>query len=441
MREMRDSGVPWIGEVPAGWEVRRVKSIATFSRGLDILKTDLVDDEGTACVSYGEAHGRLKFSFDAENDYIRKAPPQFIEGRERSLVRQGDFIFADTSEDIEGSGDFTCNFGTEPVYAGYHSHIVRLRDKDAIDYRFLAYEFESQPFRVQIQQAVSGVKVYTISVKTIGNAEVLLPPLSEQRRIADWLDERCAAIDAAVEAARASIEEYQAYKKSVISHAVTRGLDPDAPLKDTGIRWIGEIPEHWETVPVKAVTKRRSGHTPDRKIPEYWDGDIVWVSLADSPYLRKHRYISESKNHITLAGIEHSSAEILPSGCVLLSRDATVGLCAITKTELAVSQHFMAYECAPAIYNEYLLDVFYAMNDELIGMSMGSTIPTIGLPLIRKLVTPLPPLPEQHAIADYLDSRTSAIDAVVAQKRAIVEDLLAYKKSLIYEAVTGKREV
>ena len=422
MRAMRNSGVPWIGEVPAGWEVRRVKSIATFSRGLNILKTDLVDDVGAACVSYGEAHGRLKFSFDAESDYIRKAPPQFTKGNECSLVRQGDFIFADTSEDIEGSGDFTCNFGTEPVYAGYHSHIVRLRDKDAIDYRFLAYAFESQPFRVQIQQIVSGVKVYTISVKTIGNAEVLLPPLPEQRRIAGWLDERCADIDAAVEAARASIDEYEAYKKSVISHAVTRGLDPDVPLKDTGIPWLGQIPAGWEVKSLKYLCSIATGDSDTQDA----DPEGEFPFYVRSPIVHRSKTYTFEGEGILMAGDGAGAGRVFH----------------YAKGKYAVHQR--VYRIADikgidALYlYRYLASVFPNVMDQ---GSAQSTVPSVRLPMLKTLPIPIPPLPEQRAIAAYLDARTAAIDAVVAQKRVIVEDLLAYKKSLIYEAVTGKREV
>lgn len=116
-------------------------------------------------------------------------------------------------------------------------------------------------------------------------------------------------------------------------------------MKDSGIEWIGEIPYGWDVARLDKVATRKSGHTPDKKVPEYWDGNIVWISLADSSRLRTNVYVSGSTTMTTEAGIANSSAELLPKGAVLLSRDASVGLTAIAGVQLAVSQHFMAYIC------------------------------------------------------------------------------------------------
>ncbi len=140
-------------------------------------------------------------------------------------------------------------------------------------------------------------------------------------------------------------------------------------------------------------------------------------------------------------GIAHSSAEILPKGCVLLSRDASVGLCAIADCELAVSQHFMAYVCRHNLDNKYLLYCFKSMDQYFKKLSMGSTIPTIGLSLIKAIKIPLPPICEQRQIVKYLDTKTAEIDTLIASKTRQVELLREYRKSIISEAVTGKFKV
>ena len=143
----------------------------------------------------------------------------------------------------------------------------------------------------------------------------------------------------------------------------------------------------------------------------------------------------------TEEGIAHSSAELLPAGTVLLSRDASVGLTAIAGVQLAVSQHFMAYICDSSLSNEYLRYVFLAMHQEFEKLSMGSTIPTIGLPLMRKLTIPYPPRRIQDDIVKHLNARVGEIDTLIADNQSMADKLREYRRSLISEAVTGKFKV
>jgi type I restriction enzyme S subunit len=223
---------------------------------------------------------------------------------------------------------------------------------------------------------------------------------------------------------------------------VTKGLDSDVEMKDSGVEWLGDIPAAWEAVRIKSVAELHSGHTPDKKVAAYWDdGTIPWVSLADSGFLWLHRYIDKPKYYTTPEGIANSSAVVLPARSVILSRDATVGLCAIATTELAVSQHFMAWVCGPAVLDEYLLYVIDAMKQELERLSMGSTIPTIGLPHIKDLAMPLPPVDEQHRIVDRIAGQTGHIDSLVERTRQSIDLLQEYRTALISAAVTGQIDI
>ena len=217
---MKDSGIEHLDSIPAHWAVRPVKSLMSFSKGINILKTDLCD-EGEPCVTYGEAHGRLAFSFDADRDYIRRAPLRFTVGGEKSIVYTGDFIFADTSEDIAGSGDFTFNAGRKPVFAGYHSVVARNIFPDQFDSLFLAFLFDSLPFRYQIQKRVGGVKVYSINARNIGSALAWIPPIEEQIEISRYLEQVRSNLDIAIQTKSQIIEELKAYKKSLIWETVT----------------------------------------------------------------------------------------------------------------------------------------------------------------------------------------------------------------------------
>ncbi|MFN5219871.1 MAG: restriction endonuclease subunit S [Cyanobacteriota bacterium] len=199
---------------------------------------------------------------------------------------------------------------------------------------------------------------------------------------------------------------------------------------------VGAIPEDWDVVLLDSVSRRASGHTPDKAHPEYWGGDIKWVSLADSHRL-DDLYIDETTATITAKGIANSSANILPAGCCVVSRDAGVGKSAVLAEKMAVSQHFMAWYCGPSLNNHYLYFLLQAMKPELERIAIGNTIKTIGLPYFKSLRVPLPSVVEQQSIASALldvDQLTRELAACIAKKRNI-------KQAAIQELLTGKRRL
>ncbi len=199
---------------------------------------------------------------------------------------------------------------------------------------------------------------------------------------------------------------------------------------------VGVIPEDWEVVLLDSVAKRGSGHTPDKKHPEYWDGDIKWLSLRDSDRLDA-LYIDDTAAKITPAGIANSSAILHPAGTVVLSRDAGVGKSAITTDTMAVSQHFIAWQCGQRLNNHFLYYWLQAEKPEFERIAMGNTIKTIGLPYFRKLEIPLPVLDEQHAIATALsdvDALITSLDKLIAKKRDV-------KQATMQQLLTGRRRL
>lgn len=196
---------------------------------------------------------------------------------------------------------------------------------------------------------------------------------------------------------------------------------------------VGVIPDAWKIVLLDSVAKRGSGHTPDKKHPEYWNGAIKWISLKDSNLL-DNLYIKDTVEKITPAGIANSSAVLHPSDSVVLSRDAGVGKSAITKDVMAVSQHFMAWHCGSQLDNHFLYYWFQAEKSEFERIAIGSTIKTIGLSYFKQLKIPLPPLPEQKAIARILSDIDTEIEAL-EQKR---DKYKAIKQGMMQELLTGK---
>jgi type I restriction enzyme S subunit len=250
----------------------------------------------------------------------------------------------------------------------------------------------------------------------------LLPPLPEQRKIAAILS----SVDEAISATRKVIEQTERVKQGLLQTLMTRGIG-HTRFKQTEI---GEIPEVWEVTLLDEVAQRGSGHTPNRKRPEYWDGEIRWVSLADSAALDRV-YISETDKTLTPAGIANSSAVLHPRGTVLVSRDASVGRSAIATRDLAVSQHFIAWRCSPRLHNHFLYYWLQQQKALFERMAVGSTIKTIGLAFFRALKIPVPPLSEQERIVDALLGHERAVwshEAGLARletlKRGLVQDLL-----------------
>lgn len=262
------------------------------------------------------------------------------------------------------------------------------------------------------------------------------PPLNEQQRIADYLDAQCARIDETMELVRQSREKLRAYKLSLITEAVTKGLDPDVPMKDSGIPWIGEIPAGWEVAKLK---KYVSTLTPMRDKPESLDGDIPWIRIEDF----SGKYIKNSKEGLGVSRetIKKMNLKVYPVGTLLCTSSCELGKCAITSVELVSNQRFIGIIPNKNCYSDFLYYAITSSSERLNFLSTGSIQANLSRAAFEHLQLQFPPLPEQRRIAAYLDEKCARVDALLAEKDELLDKLAAYRKSLIHECVTGKREV
>ncbi|MCI1474658.1 MAG: restriction endonuclease subunit S, partial [Prevotella sp.] len=242
-KHYKDSGIEWIGEIPEHWEIERFKYDFLPSKGLTITKSDLVDN-GWPVVNYGQIHSKLNLGTGINGDLIRYVPISYRGLYLKEVAAQNDFIFADTSEDIEGCGNCVFIDKNQEIFAGYHTIIAKSRHKEYG--RYFSYLFLTNEWRSQIRSRVYGVKVFSITQNILFNTKVILPSLPEQQSIANYLDKKCGLIDRMIGNLQKKIELLKELKSSVISRAVTKGLDPHVKMKDSGVEWIEEIPEHWE---------------------------------------------------------------------------------------------------------------------------------------------------------------------------------------------------
>lgn len=216
--KLKDSGVDWIGEIPEHWEVRKLRFDFNLSKGLTITKENLTD-EGVFCLNYGEIHSKYGFEVNPLIHKLRCVSEEYLLTNSNSLLNDGDFVFADTSEDLEGSGNFTYLNSNETVFAGYHTVIVR--PKKYIESRFFAYEFDSLNFRNQVRTKMKGVKVFSITQSILKDLTLWIPPYHEQREITDYLDKQTLKIDQVISLKQQEIEKLKEYKTVLIDNVVT----------------------------------------------------------------------------------------------------------------------------------------------------------------------------------------------------------------------------
>ena len=220
--KLKDSGIKWLGEIPEHWEVCRFRYKFDTTKGLTITKANL-QDEGIPCVNYGEIHSRYGFEVNPKVHNLKYVSEEYLETNKGSLLSKGDFVFADTSEDIEGAGNFTHLNSDIPTFAGYHTIIARLNDNS--DFRFIAYFMDSSSYRSQIQNLVKGVKVYSITNKILKDSILFFPPKLEQKMIAEYIDNKVKKIFMSTEKLEKSIQKLKEYRQSLISEAVTGKID------------------------------------------------------------------------------------------------------------------------------------------------------------------------------------------------------------------------
>lgn len=217
MREMKDSGIEWIGKIPADWNVTKIKYLFSSGKGLSITKADL-EDNGLPVISYGQIHSKENTNTDIKDCLIRFVDNKY-EVFKQCKVNQYDFVFADTSEDYDGCGNCCYKRDNSTLYAGYHS--IVLHSFKERDNRFLAYLFKTDSWRKQLRETASGVKVFSITQKKLINTAVILPPENQRIIIANFLDQKCSEIDQTISEKQQQIETLAEYKKSLIYEYVT----------------------------------------------------------------------------------------------------------------------------------------------------------------------------------------------------------------------------
>lgn len=423
---MKDSGVQWIGQVPKHWEVCRVKDLFMLTTGGTPKDFDQLNDEEDTIDWYTP----IDIKEDANELFTSKRKLSLALSQKNNIR-----IFPARSLLFSGIGNVgKIGYLNNSGYA--NQQLTALMPKQGYSkyyYYFLA------AFKDPIKDNAFYTVVPIVNNSYISAIPIALPPLSEQRAIADWLDAKCADIDAAIELQQRMIDKLKAYKTAVIHQSVTKGLDKNANLKDSGVQWIGEVPEHWEVCHLGSIFKenvRLNTEEKETNALQFRLGEIISKSKGNSKYIP-----------ISLSGYNIVEPNVIMINGLNLSFDFISQRVALVKERGVITSTYIAI--APSCYIEdenttsrYACYLLKAYDTCKVLHSMGRGLrATLSYSTLSKMPILLPPLSEQRAIADWLDAKCADIDATIALKEQKQEKLKAYKKTIIFEYVTGKKQV
>lgn len=432
---MKDSGIDWIGKIPDEWEVCKLKYL---------LKTNLQYGANSSGIEFNENLPRYVRITDIKSSEALYEKGKLSLSEEDSigyLLQDGDILFARSGATVGKTFLYHSNIG-KAAFAGY---LIRAQLNENLNPKFLSYYTLSSGYDEWKNRIFIQATIQNIGADKYANMEIPLPPLSEQTKIANFLDKKCAQIDSIIEESKKSIEEYKSWKQSVIFEAVT-GKNLSCKKKNSGIEWLGEIPENFIITRIKHIATLAGrigwqGLTSQEYSDEgcylitginFSNGEINWESCVRVPYSRW----------------EEASQIQIENGDLLITKDGTVGKVAIVnnmpdKTSLN-SGVLLIRQNKKICSTRFLFwilqsNVFWKWFNYI--NAGNSTIIHLYQHDFSNFSFPNPSIEIQNEISNYLDKKCAQIDSLISEKQSLIKDLAEYKKSLIFEAVTGKRRV
>jgi type I restriction enzyme S subunit len=425
----KDSGVEWLGQVPEHWQVLPCRAI---------VQERTAKNDGAKCQDYLSLMANVGIIPYAEKGDVGNKKPEDL--TKCKIVTRGDFVINSMNYGIGSYGLSDYDGVCSPVY------IVLKPQNDVVESRFAFRIFENRAFQTFAQSFGNGILEHRCSInwdilKPIG---VGIPPKDEQLAILEFLDQETAKIDALVVEQQRLMALLKEKRQSVISHAVTKGLNPNAAMKPSGIEWLGDVPEHWDVKPVKFIAKIGNGSTPSREIPEYWTGgSYPWLNSSvvnlDS--------VSEAEQFVTERALRECHLPIITPPAVLVGitgQGRTRGMATMLLVEATINQH-VAYlkPISTSIDVFFLRRVFdmayvYLRRDSEEG---GSTKGAITCEQIGNLKIAIPPQSEQKEINSHVDRVSKEFDTLTTEAQRAIDLLQERRTALISAAVTGQIDV
>lgn len=427
----KDSGVEWLGKIPEHWEVKRLKFLGDAIGGVTYSPKDIVESEEEGTLVLRSSNIQKGELYLEDNVYINSKI------QEKKTLRNGDILICSRNGSRHLIGKNICiDERTEGETFGAFMMIFRSENS-----KFLYQFFNSPIFKSQSGLFLTAT-INQLTSGTLNNFYIAIPKsLEEQTQIANFLNHKTAQLDTLIAKKVQLINLLQEERTAMINQAVTKGLDPNVPMKDSGIEWLGEIPEHWELWKIAHAFKNiGSGTTPQSGNPIYHEnGTINWLNTGD---LNDEELYSCNKKITQKAIEDYSSLKTYPKGSLVIAMyGATIGKTALLQFETTTNQACCVFGQSEIISVKFLQYWFKAKKEHIINLSIGGGQPNVSQQILKDIRLGCPDIQEQNLILSYLDNKNNEFDILSSKTQQEIELLKEYKTALISEVVTGKVDV
>ncbi len=431
----KESGIPWLGKVPAGWEVRRLRNCAEIIPS-NVDKKTIEGEIPVKLCNYVDVYYNDKITDEIKFMSATASQNEIA----RFTLKAGDVVITKDSESANDIGVPTLiTDKVSNIVCGYHLAIIK-GYKDTVYGAYLFYLIKSEPSARQFEVMSNGVTRFGLPYGAMKNLLISIPPLTEQKAIAEFLDNKTAQIDALIAKKKNLLKLLAEQRTALITNAVTRGLDKSAPMKESGITWLGKVPNHWEVVKIThGFNLVGSGTTPRSDNLDYYDGEIPWVTTSE---LRENVIYDTRKKLTEKAIADHASLPLYDEGALLIAMyGATIGRLGILGVRATVNQACCVFDKPKSFDTKFVFWWLQMAKPILISEATGGGQANLSQDTLKQLRVLCPKISEQKTIADFLDCKTAEIDATKDRITTAIDTLKEYRTALITNAVTGKIKV
>lgn len=427
-----DSGIEWLGKVPGHWKVTRLAALGLFGKGRGIPKADLVDDPNAVhAILYGDIYTKYEYSTDQLLNRVSETT-----AASATEVHCGDLIMAGSGETNEEIGKCVLYKGTARAVAGGDIIIFRPRKDNGA---FLSYLLNSPISIFQKASTAKGdIVVHTYPSK-LRSIRFPLPPPEEQAAIASYLDSACAKLDRVIAIKEEQLGRLDETVKARLAHITTKGLDNKVSMQAVACHWIREVPSHWKITRVKNVCGSYRGkfsHRP-RNDPRFYGGEYPFIQTGDITSSAK--YITSYTQTLNELGL--SVSKMFPAGTLTMSIAANIGDVAILNFDACFPDSVVGFKPHGNVDLDYLYYAFIALRQNFLGSAILTTQLNLNLARIGVIEFYVPPMDEQKEIVKAIEQLTTRVEEVKKRVLSQIETLKTYRRSLIHECVTGKKQV
>ncbi|WP_035166725.1 restriction endonuclease subunit S [Caloramator sp. ALD01] len=441
----KDSGIEWIGEVPEHWEVNKLKkSVISLKNGIWGEEPEN-DENDIYCIRIIDFD---RNNFEVEDKYftIRNLPK---EKQMQYLLDKGDLLIEKSGGGEKQPVGFVAlyNLDKKAIYANFIAKMIL--DKGCADSNYFKYLHSTiYAKRVNVRSIKQTTGIQNLDTNYYLQEYVVYPPINEQVKIANYLDKKTSEIDSLIQDKEKLISLLEEKRQAIITEAVTKGLNPNVKMKDSGIEWIGEIPEHWEVKKLKYIVRNgKEGikigpFGSSLKLDDMDENNPYKVygqeNIINNDFTRGNRFITQEKFN-EMRGYE------LFSGDIVISMMGTIGKCKVIPLGIQpgiMDSHLIRLRTNNEVmlpkFFEHLIDNANYIKEQMNCMSKGSIMSGLNSSIIKEIILVVPSVMEQKRIVDFLDKKTSEIDSLINDIKQQIQKLKEYRQSLIFEAVTGK---